>query len=102
MEKITVKVAYATLKLQKVIQLNIKSNSSVMDAIIESKIFNYFDELSSLNHNQLSLLPIGIYGKKIEPSTYQLKDNDRIEIYRKLDQSPNQKRLKRQTDYQKN
>lgn len=36
----------------------------------------------------------GVYGKRVD-LTYTLKPGDRLEVYRKLDQTPNEKRLKR-------
>lgn len=40
-------------------------------------------------------LSVGIFGKKIDISTYVILDKDRIEIYRPLNKTPNQKRLER-------
>lgn len=98
MEKLIVKVAYATNYLQKVIQLEVNPKTSIIDIILESNIQTYFEELKNLSSEELSSLPVGIYGKKIDIHNYQIQNHDRIEIYRRLDQSPNQKRLNRQSN----
>lgn len=86
---IPIKVAFASINLQKVISLEVLPSISVVDAIIQSKIQDHFPEFDILS------LSVGIYGKTIDPKTYKLQANDRIEIYRSLTKTPNQNRLLR-------
>jgi len=90
---ISIEVAYATPDKQMIVELQVTDNTSVLDAISRSKIATYFPEdgLSNLDES----FPIGIFGKKIDLKTYKLHDMDRIEIYRPLNKTPNQKRLDR-------
>lgn len=85
-----IEIAFATIHLQKVISVQIGDNTSIAEAIIQSKIQDFFPEYN------LSEMGVGVFGKRIyTPEEYQIKDNDRIEIYRPLNKSPNQKRLDR-------
>ena len=120
-----IEVAFALPSRQKIISLNVPSNTSVYEAIKLSKIYEYFadivcpdvacrditcqDVVSSdmdcpnvtysdielLKEQNINQASIGIFGKKIDPTTYVIQNNDRIEIYRPLNNTPNQKRLER-------
>ena len=89
---IAVEVAFAMPEKQTIIAVVTNDNSSIYDIIIQSKIHQEFRDF---DFTDLSKLHIGIFGKKIDPTTYQIKNNDRIEIYRALNKTPNQKRLER-------
>lgn len=93
MNLIKIEVAYATPNKQLIIPICVADNTSILEAIILSSIAQHFpeDKLEKLDINS----PIGIFGKKINVETYQLRDKDRIEIYRPLNKTPNQKRLER-------
>lgn len=92
MSHISIEIAFATVELQKIISLQVVENCTIKEAIRLSQINEYFPEFS------LPELPVGIFGKRIfEPDNYLLKEGDRIEIYRQLNKSPNQKRLERAT-----
>lgn len=85
-----IEVAFATPQLQKTIAIEVDENTTVIDAIAQSGIQQFFPEYELLN------LAVGIFGKRIyDPQSYQIKAGDRIEIYRPLVQTPNQKRLER-------
>jgi putative ubiquitin-RnfH superfamily antitoxin RatB of RatAB toxin-antitoxin module len=115
---INIEVAFALPDIQKIVALQVPLNTPVYEAIKLSKIWEYFhtDATNSTNHtlvllrencdtvyacsvdsdkNIVDKIPIGIFGKKIDPNTYILQDKDRIEIYRLLTKTPNQKRLER-------
>lgn len=88
---IEVEVAFATPLKQVIIKLECPLGTKVIDAIYQSRIQQHFPD-----NMIIKTLPfIGIFGKKIDPETYQLQNFDRIEIYRSLIKSPNQKRLER-------
>ncbi len=93
MQQITVEVAYATPAKQIIVPLTITINTPIIEVIRLSNINSYFPELINLL-NDLSQFQIGIFGKKVNID-YQLQANDRIEIYRPLTKTPNQKRLER-------
>lgn len=87
---INIEVAFATNKLQKIIALEINDDCLISDAIKLSGIQAFFHEYD------LSTLAVGIFGnRKFEPADYKLQNGDRIEIYRPLLKTPNQKRLDR-------
>jgi putative ubiquitin-RnfH superfamily antitoxin RatB of RatAB toxin-antitoxin module len=90
---INIEVAYATPNKQLIIPVSVPDNISVLEAITLSGIVKHFPEhkLDQLDINS----PIGIFGKKINAQIYKLRDKDRIEIYRPLNKTPNQKRLER-------
>ena len=91
-EKINIEVCYISKTNTHLIKLIVDKNTSVLDAIIISKLMN---ELKDEELFDIQNVTIGIYGKKINPEYYRLKNFDRIEIYRRLNKSPNQKRLER-------
>lgn len=85
-----IEVAFATPQLQKTIAIEVDENTKIIDAIAQSGIQQFFPEYELLN------LAVGVFGKRIyDPQSYQIKAGDRIEIYRPLVQTPNQKRLER-------
>lgn len=92
---IQIEVAFATPVKQMIIPIEVEDNTSVLDAIAISGIRQYFtqSDLADIDLNT----PIGVFGKKINIATYVLRDKDRIEIYRPLNKTPNQKRLDKLT-----
>lgn len=85
-----IEVVFATPSIQKIVSLEIENNYSIDEAIIQSRLADFFPEYS------LPELPVGVFGKRIyDKNTYQLQNGDRLEIYRPLVTSPNQKRLDR-------
>lgn len=85
-----IEVAFATPQLQKTIAIEVDENTTIIDAIAQSGIQQLFPEYDLLN------LAVGVFGKRIyDPQSYRIKAGDRIEIYRPLVQTPNQKRLER-------
>ncbi len=86
---IEIEVAFATFEKQKIIKFKIDDSLSITEAISLSAIQKEFPTFDILN------MPVGIFGKKINPTSYKLKNADRIEIYRPLNKTPNEKRLER-------
>ena len=87
---INIEVAYGIRDRQVVIPLTISNRTMVLEAINISEIQSIFSELEEINHNA-----IGIFGKRIDVTTYKLLQDYRIEIYRPLTKTPNQIRLER-------
>lgn len=87
---INIEIAFATPQLQKIISVVIRPDTSIIKAIQLSQIAKIFPEYN------FNTLPVGVFGKRIfDPLAYQFKPGDRLEIYRPLDKTPNQKRLER-------
>lgn len=86
-----IEVAYATIEKQLIIQIDIPTSTTILEAIKISEISKKFSELSVLENIQ----QVGIFGKKVDILNYQLQNLDRIEIYRPLAKTPNQRRLER-------
>lgn len=85
-----IEVAFATPNLQKVVKLSVDSSISVIDAIKQSAIASFFPEYD------FTAPAVGVFGKRIyDFDSYNIKNGDRIEIYRPLTKTPNQKRLDR-------
>lgn len=90
---IDIEVAFAIPNKQMIIPLSVSEDTKIIDAINQSGIAKYFSEY---NLEQIDLnTHVGIFGKKINVDTYKLQNKDRIEIYRKLMKTPNQRRLER-------
>lgn len=76
-----VSVAYALPEKQVWLNINVPDKSTVMDAIIESRIVTLFPELDLENQK------VGIFGKFCKLDT-KLREGDRVEIYRKITADP--------------
>jgi putative ubiquitin-RnfH superfamily antitoxin RatB of RatAB toxin-antitoxin module len=92
-KQIKVEVAYATPTKQVIKCLTVPVTATVMEVIQQSQIEDEFPASTIISPN--APMVVGVFGKKIDPVTYKLQDQDRIEIYRRLRKSPNEKRLER-------
>lgn len=106
-ELITVQLAFAeTCERQHYLTLKIENGSTILQALEAS---NWLDKFADLNSwcqaHATTQTPtakqwrVGIFSQK-KPLTYQLKPNDRIEIYRNLTLDPMEKR-KNKSNYKK-
>lgn len=77
-EMITVEVAYALPEKQRIERLSVARGTSALQAVEQANLGRFFDELPDT-----SSMKLGIFGKAI-PATHELKDGERIEIYRDL------------------
>lgn len=76
---ISVEVAYAKPEQQKIIKLDVEAGCSALLAAQRSGITKVFPEID------LEAVKMGIFGKAIaKPETHELRDGDRVEIYRPL------------------
>lgn len=87
-ETINVEVAYATPEKQLIIPLNVVAGTSAADAVARSGIQEQFTEID------IAASKIGIFGKMVKPDT-ELKEGDRVEIYRPLIADPKEVRRQR-------
>ena len=97
---IDIEIVYARsgiAKDQALVSITLPDNTTVADAIQQSKLYRKFalsfknGKLVDDNNNSLDT---GIFARRVMLDT-QLKQGDRIEIYRKLHVDPKQARLLR-------
>ncbi|MFE8070712.1 RnfH family protein [Marinobacteraceae bacterium S3BR75-40.1] len=87
---ISVEVAYATPDKQVILPVQVREGSSVYSAAEASGITTEFPEID------LGAADMGIFGKVVKnPQEHELRDGDRVEIYRPLKIDPKQARLNR-------
>lgn len=85
---INVEVAYAEPDRQLILPVNVDVGTTVGGAIVQSGIMVEFPDLDIENSK------VGIFGKAVTQET-QLKEGDRVEIYRPLIADPKEVRRKR-------
>lgn len=74
-------IAYAEAHQQVWLKMELEDGSTVQDAIEQSGVLDRFP------HIDLSRQKVGIFGK-ITPLTSEVKDGDRVEIYRAITCDP--------------
>jgi len=93
--KILVEVAYAKEHEQVIIPLNVDAGTTLEEAVQLSGILEQFPEID-LTQNKA-----GIFGKIAKADT-ELREKDRVEIYRSLIADPKESRRKRAEKKDKN
>lgn len=87
---IHVEVVYATPKKQQIVELELPAGTSVREAALKSGLDAQFDGLD------LAKADLGIFGKAVpKADSTELKDGDRVEIYRPLIADPKEVRKQR-------
>lgn len=86
--EITVEVAYGTAERQEVIEIQVPRGTTLLQAVKASGILERFPEIDAGN------TPMGIFGKRESPDR-ELRDNDRVELYRPLVMDPKEARRRR-------
>lgn len=85
-----IEVAYARPEKQKLLALQVPEGTSVRQAAEMAQMEAFFPDLDS------SQAALGIFGKKVaKPEEQQVKEGDRVEIYRPLIADPKAARAKR-------
>ena len=92
--QINIEVAFATPTTQKVVCLDVIENTTARQAVVLSGLADLFPEYD------FTSATIGIFGKTV-PDDHILAEQDRVEIYRPLYQSPTDARRKRAKATQK-
>lgn len=87
-DTMTVEVAYAKPEEQLIIPIEVRSGTTLMEAIRLSGILEHFPEID------IDKAKVGIFGKIASPDT-ELRERDRVEIYRPLIADPKESRRKR-------
>ena len=87
-ESISIQVAYASAERQRVVDLRVAPGVTAREAVRLSGIAAFFPGLDAEH------CPIGIFGRVV-PDDRQLRQGDRIEIYRPLLNDPREARRER-------
>lgn len=87
---LSVEVAYARPDRQEIVSLKVPESTSMREAVVLSGISEIFPEIEP------DAIDMGIFGKFIKnPGTHELREGDRVELYRPLKIDPKQARLNR-------
>ncbi|MBO6849075.1 MAG: RnfH family protein [Marinobacter sp.] len=87
---IQVEVAFARPDKQEIIGLQVPEGTTALEAVKRSGIVDVFPEIDPDSND------MGIFGKVIKtPASHELRDGDRVELYRPLKIDPKQARLNR-------
>jgi len=85
-----VEVAYARPDKQEIIPVRVPDGTTAVEAVKLSGIAAIFPEIDA------DSIDMGIFGKVIKkPAEHELRDGDRVELYRPLQIDPKQARLNR-------
>lgn len=92
--QIKVEVAFAREDTQQILDFMVKQGTTIEQAIEQSGILTLFPEID------LAINKVGVFGKLGKKSA-ELKEGDRVEIYRPLIADPKEVRRKREADGKK-
>jgi len=85
-----VEVAYARPDKQEIVPVQVAEGTTAIEAVNLSGITAMFPEIDAES------IDMGIFGKVIKkPADHELRDGDRVELYRPLQIDPKQARLNR-------
>lgn len=87
-DKMMVEVTYALPAEQVLLPLMVDQGTTAEQAILQSGLMEQFHDID------LAKNKIGIFGKVVKPDT-ELREKDRVEIYRPLIADPKESRRKR-------
>jgi len=93
-ERINVEVAYALPDIQVIIPLEVSQGTTIEQAIKQSGVLTTFPEID------LTTNKVGIFSK-LGKLDQELREKDRVEIYRKLIADPKEVRKKRAAEGKK-
>lgn len=86
--QIAVEIAYAKPEKQLILTLKVPQGTTAEQAVMASGMLQKFPEID------LAVSKIGIFGKMVKPDT-ELREKDRVEIYRPLIADPKEVRRQR-------
>ncbi|HLV76756.1 MAG TPA: RnfH family protein [Marinobacter sp.] len=85
-----VEVAYARPDKQQIVPVRVPEGTTMLEAVRRSGIEKIFPEVEP------EKIAMGVFGKVVkDPATHELRDGDRVELYRPLRIDPKQARLNR-------
>jgi len=88
-ETVTVEIAYALPNTQRIVALNVPVGTTALEAVKQSGIEHFFDDLIISD-----VMKLGIFGKVVSGS-HVLAVGERVEIYRPLQIDPKEVRKQR-------
>ncbi len=92
---ITVEVAYALPDKQTLLSLSVPAGTTALEAVEQSGILSTFPQID-VNTDKMGVFSQVLGTKGLaEPSSYGLRDRDRVEIYRPLIADPKEVRRRR-------
>lgn len=87
---IRVEVAYARPEKQEIVAVTVPEGTTALEAVKLSGIADIFPEVDPDSND------MGIFGKVVkDPAAHELREGDRVELYRPLKIDPKQARLNR-------
>ncbi|MCE0761084.1 RnfH family protein [Marinobacter sp. G11] len=85
-----VEVAYARPDKQQIVPVKVPEGVTALEAVKLSGIVDIFPEIEP------DAIDMGVFGKVIkDPASHELREGDRVELYRPLKIDPKQARLNR-------
>ena len=94
-ELLKVEVAYALPERQRIVALEVMAGCTAYEAVLQSGIVNDFPEIDP-DHADMGVFSRNLDGKGLPlPKDYQLREGDRVEVYRPLLLDPKHARLLR-------
>lgn len=85
-----VEVAFARPEKQQIVEVQVAEGTTAIEAVKLSGITEIFPEIDP------DAIDMGVFGKVIkDPTVHELRDGDRVELYRPLKIDPKQARLNR-------
>ncbi len=94
-ETVSIEVAYALPERQKIVELQVPVGTTARDAVQLSNIVSYFPDLD-VTQASLGIFGNELGGRGLAPAEeYQVREGDRIEIYRGLIADPKEVRRRR-------
>ncbi|TVT33001.1 RnfH family protein [Marinobacter vinifirmus] len=85
-----VEVAYARPDKQQIVPVKVPEGATALEAVKLSGIVDIFPEIEP------DAIDMGVFGKVIkDPASHELREGDRVELYRPLKIDPKQARLNR-------
>ena len=91
---LNIEVAYAEPGKQRLLAFQVACGTTARQAVLQSALVTEFP------HVDFAAAPIGIFGKKVKDSA-QLREGDRVEVYRALLIDPKENRRRKAAAKQK-
>ena len=92
--RLNIEVAYAEPGKQSLLAFQVACGTTARQAVLQSALVTEFP------HVDFAAAPIGIFGKKVKDSA-QLREGDRVEVYRALLIDPKENRRRKAAAKQK-
>ncbi len=89
-KRISVEVVFAGESRQEIVHLELPGQVTARQAVNQTSLSTDYPEFD------FSSAPLGVFGTKV-PDNFLLADRDRVEIYRPLQQTPQESRRRRVT-----